>query len=65
MPDGLLDDGRFYRIEKTCGVCKRTERLAAWNRIATELGVAMTLGRSGRTTTFTCPSCASKGSRHP
>ena len=64
MTDGLLDDNRFYRLRKTCRVCKRTESLAVWNRIAMELGVSLVMERQGKKSTFLCPPCARTG-KHP
>jgi len=61
MSDGLLDDGEFYKLQKTCDICKRTERLAVWNRIANENGSSVLLARSGSDSAFVCPICVKAG----
>ena len=61
MSDGLLDDNRFYKLEKTCRVCKRTERMSVWNRQAVERGASLVMERQGKQSTFLCPKCASAG----
>jgi hypothetical protein len=61
MPDGLLDDGRFYKLEKTCRVCRRTERIAVWNRIGAEIGASMMIERGSSGSSFVCPNCVRFG----
>ena len=61
MSDGLLDDGEFYKHLMTCGVCKRAERLAVWNRIANERGSSIVISRTASGSSFICPMCAQAG----
>lgn len=61
MSDGLLDDGRFYKVEKTCRICKRTERLSVWNRQSMEIGASCVFERGPDGSTFVCPRCAKAG----
>ena len=60
MSPGLLDDGRFYKLQKTCRNCKRTESLAVWNRMAQEIGASLLIERQGNKSSFMCPRCARK-----
>jgi len=58
MVSELLDDGRVYKLKKTCRGCERTATLAVWNRLAMELDVSLTIERWGDESTFLCPKCA-------
>jgi len=61
------DDGgeasreHFERLDVTCSICGKTNRMAVWKRIASELGAPFSIVRIAKETRCTCPHCSKTG----